>query len=133
VESITSLAVNTWDVVDDSPAHYHKSWEETRKLADWARQLLGERLVLQNNGFWVDSGRALEASPGSSHIAYVRSAPGSRGYQSRLNPQSEPQFFELVDLAGKAGVNFMEFGSFEKYDIARLRQADANLKANPQK
>ena len=100
---------------------------------EWARKLLGERLTLQNNGFWIDSDRALKQAPETSHLAYVRAAPGFRGLQSRLNPQSEEQFFQLANLGVRFGVNFMEFGGYKNYNRDRLREVDAALRANGQR
>ena len=126
----TALAINAWDIVDDSPGHCRSSWAETRALVEWARKLFGERLTLQNNGFWIDSERALQQNPETSHLAYIRAAPGFRGFQARLNPQSEDQFFQLANLGVRFGVNFMEFTSYKNYNRERLRTVDAGLRAN---
>jgi hypothetical protein len=127
----TSLAVNAWDIVDDSPSHHHTSWKETRDFVDWARQRMGQRLVLQNNGFWLDSEKALKQDPATSHLAYLYSVAGPKGFQPRLNPQSDDQVFALIDLAVRFRANFMEFGSFRTCDPDRLRKADRQLKNNP--
>jgi len=127
----TSLAINPWDVIDDSPGHHRSSWNKMRQFVDWARQLMGEKLSLQNNGFWLDSGRALQRSSEESHLAYLRSVSGPRGFQPRLNPTSDEQVFDLIDLALRFKVNFMEFGGFRSCDRERLRQADQQMEANP--
>jgi hypothetical protein len=126
----TALAINAWDIVDDSPNHYHSSWPETMTLVEWARKLFGERLTLQNNGFWIDSERALTQAPETNQLAYIRAAAGFRGFQSRLNPQSEEQFSQLANLAVRFGINFMELGRYKNYNRDRLREVDAGLRAN---
>jgi len=127
----TSLAVNPWDIIDDSPSHFRQSWDETRQFVEWARERMGKKLVLQNNGFWLDSQRALEQDPKTSHLAYLRECPGSKGFQPRLSPKSDEEIFDLLDLALRFKANFMEFASFRSCDPERLRKIDQQLQSNP--
>ncbi len=126
----TSLAVNPWDIVDDSPARHRTSWPETRQFVEWARTRMGQRLVLQNNGFFLDSEKALKQAPEVSHLAYLHAIAGPKGFQPRIAPKTEEEFFAVAELGIRFGANFFEFGGFGSYDRTRLREIDRRLEAN---
>lgn len=133
----TSLAINAWDVIDESPGHYHSSFEPTYEFVDAARRLMGERLVLQNNGTGVDATVPPKATPHANHFAYLSQADGPKGFQTRTLARlggDEADLFKTLDTALKMGANFVELPSgFQRFDRTRLQEYDTRLEQTPLK
>ena len=97
----TSLAINAWDVIDDSVSHYHSSFAPTYEFVSEARNRMGAKLVLQNNGTGVDANPD-HGTPETSHFAYLASVAGPKGFQTRTLARlggTEEGLFRTLDLA----------------------------------
>lgn len=130
----TSLAINAWDIIDDSPAHHRSSFEPTFEFARWARGLMGEKLVLQNNGAGADTNPD-RGSPETSHFAFLKSVPGPKGLQTRTLQRlggNAAGLFKTLDAALRMGANFVELPSgFQRLDLKQLETYDARLESTP--
>jgi hypothetical protein len=129
----TSLAINAWDVIDDSPSHHHSTFEPTYEFVTWARKLMGEKLVLQNNGTGADA-RFDAGTPRTNHFSFLKSATGPKGFQTRTLARlggTAEGLFRTLDAALAMGANFVELPSgFRKFDRRRLQQYDEKLERN---
>ncbi|MBI4979606.1 MAG: hypothetical protein HZC28_19160 [Spirochaetes bacterium] len=125
----TSLAVNPWDIIDGSPTHHSNSFTPTYEFAQWARALMGERLVLQNNGTGVDAG-CRGGTPSSQHFCYLAWVKGPKGFQTRTAQRlgGEAGLWKTIDTALGMGANFIELPQgFQQYSIERLKEYDRLL------
>jgi hypothetical protein len=129
----TSLAVNAWDIIDDSPKHQHADFKPVFEFANWARQLMGQRLVLQNNGTGTDAGCRGRGAPDSSHFCYLASIAGPKGFQTRTMPRlggTEAGLLKTLDNALQMGANFVELPSgYQKFSQTKLKEYDTKLRA----
>jgi hypothetical protein len=129
----TSLAVNAWDVIDDSPKHHHASFEPTHEFVTWARELMGEKLVLQNNGTGVEANPD-RGTPHNNHFAFLKSVSGPKGFQTRTFARlggTAEGVWQTLDTALRMKANFVELPSgFQRLDLERLKQYDQQLEAN---
>lgn len=131
----TSLAVNAWDIIDDSPSHHCASFEPTHELVAWARELMGERLVLQNNGTGLEAGWPEDATPQSNHFYFLNSVQGPKGFQTRTLARlggSQSGLANTLERTLKMGANFVELPSgFQRFDAEWLKTYDEKLEAMP--
>jgi hypothetical protein len=129
----TSLAINSWDVIDDSPSHHHATFSPTYDFAGWAREKLGQRLVLQNNGTGVDAHVGPKDTPQTNHFAYLSEVTGPKGFQTRTLQRlggNADGLFRTLDIALSFGANFVELPSgYQKFDPEKLREYDQKLEA----
>jgi len=131
-----SLAINAWDIIDDSPRHHRSSFEPTAEFVAWARKLMGEKLVLQNNGTGVEANPS-RGTPQTSHFAFLNSMPGPKGFQTRtlqrLGGEADG-LFKTLDTCLRMGANFVELpAGFQRLDLERLRAYDRKFEAMPVK
>lgn len=127
----TSLAVNAWDIIDKSPPHVRSEFRPVFEFATWARQLMGARLVLQNNGTGPDARCPGNGPPHSHQYCFLASAAGPKGFQTRtLQRLGGPEgLLTTLEAALKMGANFVELPSgFSAVDEARLAACDARLR-----
>ncbi len=129
----TSLAINTWDIMDPSaPTGRKTSWPLAKAFADGARAQLGGRLVLQNNGLGEAEGCAAGATPDTSYWCYLKSAGGPKGFQTETWERlgGEAGLFAALQNGLAMGANFVELpGGFLAADPVKLTQADQALEA----
>ncbi|MFZ5830873.1 MAG: hypothetical protein ACOY3P_12330 [Planctomycetota bacterium] len=130
----TSLAINAWDIIDASPKHYRSSFEPTYEFVQWARGLMGEKLVLQNNGTGADAGCPAKANPRNNHFCYLAQVAGPKGFQTRTLARlggNEEGLKKTLDAALRMGANFVELPSgFAKFEKPWLAEYDRKLEAN---
>ncbi len=130
----TSLAINAWDVIDASPAHRCSSFERTVAFVRWARGLMGEKLVLQNNGAGTDTNPE-RGTPETNHFAFLKSVPGPKGLQTRTLQRlggSTSDLCKVLDSALRMGADFVELPSgFQRLDLNQLEAYDKRLEATP--
>lgn len=123
----TSLAVNAWDIIDSIPPYQKSSFTPTYAFAAWARSILGERLVLQNNGTGPDAG-CFGGTPSSSHFCYLTAVQGPKGFQTRTAARlgGEEGLWKTLDRALSMGADFVELPQgYQNYSAAKLMQYDA--------
>jgi hypothetical protein len=129
----TSLAINAWDIIDDSPKHQHSSFKPVFEFVNWARQLMGERLVLQNNGTGADAGCPNNGTPDSHHFCYLAAIQGPKGFQTRTLQRlggNEEGLLKTLDNAVRMGANFIELPSgYQKYSQDKIKEYDTKLRA----
>ena len=137
----TSLAINAWDVMTDDPAEsYHKkSMSALVDFAQWARKMMGAKLVLQNNGLRSNS---LPAPAGAADNLFTlfTKLPGPKGFQTatlaRLggSAANHAPLLEAANDAVKIGAQFIELPSglqkMSRETVRELREIDARLEAN---
>lgn len=127
----TSLAINAWDIIDDSPRHMHSDFKPVADFAHWARQLLGPRLVLQNNGTGADA--RPRGAKDANHFSFLAAIEGPKGFQTRTLQRlgnTEAGLYQTLENALSMGANFVELPSgFQKCNPARLKEFDAKLRA----
>lgn len=131
----TALAINAWDMIDDSPSHQRASFEPTYELVTWARELMGERLVLQNNGTGLEAGWPENATPRTNHFCFLSSISGPRGFQTRTLSRlggAQAGLGDTLERTLKMGGNFVELPSgFQHFDADWLEEFDRRLEAMP--
>lgn len=131
----TSLAINAWDMIDDSPSHHQASFTPTYELIIWARERMGERLVLQNNGTGLEAGWPETATPRTNHFCFLNATPGPKGFQTRTLARLGGTQAGLGDTLGRAlkmGANFAELpAGFQRFHAEWLKAWDEELEAMP--
>jgi len=131
----TSLAINAWDVIDDSPSHLTISFKPTYEFVTWARAFMGEKLVLQNNGMGVEAACRPGQSAQTNHFCFLSQAAGPKGFQTRTLARlggTADDLFKTLDVALKFGANFVELpNGFRRFDKATLRDYDQKLEHTP--
>jgi hypothetical protein len=128
----TSLAISTWDVIDPVTAAHTSRFAPTAILTDWARGLMGERLVLQNNGAGIEAD-PLRGDRTSNHFAYLKAVAGPKGFQTRTLSRlgGVDGLYRVLDTILAMGGGFAELPTgFGVADTARLADYDARLEAN---
>jgi hypothetical protein len=131
----TSLAINAWDVITDQDSEYVRpSFAPTTEFVGWAREQLGRRLVLQNNGLGESDRSPSGATAATNVYCYLGAAAPPKGFQSETLERlgGEAGFYSAVANAVGMGANFVEAPSgYTQFDVERLRQADEALEATP--
>lgn len=129
----TSLALSSWDIIDASPKHVRMDFKPTYEFANWARRLMSNRLVLQNNGTGADAGCPNNGAPSSQHFCYLADVEGPKGFQTRTIQRlggNEEGLLKTLDNAFRMGANFVELPSgFQKFNQAKLEKYDAKLRS----
>ena len=127
----TSLAINAWDIIDASANHQRSDFKPVFEFANWARQLMGQRLVLQNNGTGTDA--RWHGSPDSNHFCYLSSIKGPKGFQTRTLKRlggNEAGLLKTLEITVQMGANFVELPSgYQNFSQAKLKDYDAKLRA----
>jgi hypothetical protein len=138
VATRTALAINPWDLLDPTKTAYHYlSWPEAHDFAVWARDLLGGRLELQNNGLGETSSERCTTSPVdplASHWCYLQSIQGPKGFQTetweRLGGASG--LYSAIQNGLSMGANSLELpGGYTGASMATLRSYDTDLETTP--
>ncbi len=127
----TALAMNAWDIIDDSPKHHRSDFKPTCEFANWARQLMGQRLVLQNNGTGTDARCPGNGAPDSHHFCYLTTVAGPKGFQTRTLSRlgGADGLLKTLEAALKMGANFVELPSgYQACSEAALKKYDARLR-----
>ena len=126
----TSLAINAWDIIDASASHQRSNFKPVFEFANWARQLMGQRLVLQNNGTGTDAN--WHGASDSGLFPYLRSIGGPKGFQTRTLARlggNEAGLLKTLEIALQMGANFVELPSgYQKFSQAKLKEYDAKLR-----
>jgi len=128
----TSLAISPWDIIDPVTAAHSSQFAPTATLTDWARRLMGERLVLQNNGAGVDA-NFVRGDRTSNHFAYLKAVAGPKGFQTRTLSRlgGVDGLYRVLDTILAMEGSFAELPTgFGIADTARLADYDARLEAN---
>jgi hypothetical protein len=80
-----SLAINTWEIIVDPATNstgMRRDWPATKKFVDKWKGLLGEKMVLQNNGWGENDGCPSSQTPDTNAYCYLKAAPQPKGFQS---------------------------------------------------
>ena len=146
----TSLALNPWDIVDgstDDGVTRVDNWLKAESFATWARSLMGEKLVIQNNGLGEGDGcpNSLGGTGGGPHFCFISSLSQPKGFQTETFEklgeftgceQSKAGLYAAIENALAMKVSFVELprisacGGLTGLDFARLNAADRTLEAN---
>jgi hypothetical protein len=128
----TSLAINTWDIIDGSTDHHTTSWPEAKSFVDWARGVMGGKLVLQNNGKGESATEQCLSgqTPSTSYWCYLDAVPGPKGFQTetwdRLGGASG--LYQAIEGSLSMGANFLELpGGYSAADPSTLADYDQAL------
>ena len=131
----TALAINSWDVIDPTDSDYHRvSWPEAHAFADWARSVMGSRLVLQNNGLGESDDCGAGTSVDTSVYCYLGSIAGPKGFQTETWERlgGATGLYDALDNALSMGANFVELpGGFKDANQSTLADYDRRLQATP--
>lgn len=114
----TSLAINTWDIIDGSDDDGRRpageSWEPARDFVLKWKEIMGERLVLQNNGLGADEGCPLGNTWHTHHYCFLAWVLPSKGFQTetweRLGGTPEG-LYRAIDMALDMNACFVELPS----------------------
>jgi hypothetical protein len=139
----TSLAVNPWEIVVEpgaAPAGRQLDWSATYEFVTRWKAVLGDRLVLQNNGWGENEGCPAGETPATNVYCYLASADGPTGFQSEtwerlgdsLGGDSLTGWYRALDRAVAAGACFVEStdNAYRRADPARMAEYDRRLEAN---
>jgi hypothetical protein len=139
----TSLAVNPWEIVvapGAAPAGRQLDWAATHEFVTRWTAVLGDRLVLQNNGWGENEGCPAGETPATNVYCYLASADGPTGYQSEtwerlgdsIGGDSLTGWYRSLDRAVAAGACFVEStdNAYRRADPARMAEYDRRLEAN---
>lgn len=120
-------------MIDDSPTHHRASFA-TYEFVTWARQLMGEKLVLQNNGTGVEA-RPERGTPKTNHFAFLASVPGPKGFQTRTLGRlagTADGLLKTLDIARSHGRELRGVPSgFQRLDLERLQRYDEGFEQAP--
>lgn len=134
----TALAVNAWDLLD-ADGRRTASVSAARELVLRARELMGEKLVLQNNGLRPRSLPARAPAQANIH-ALLAEIAGPKGYQTATlanlgaDADNPAPLLEAIAAAVRTGAQFIELPAgcarLPAPAIAELRALDAALAQN---
>ncbi len=143
VRTRTALAINTWDLLDPTQADYQRgSWEDAYSFATWAKDRMGEKLELQNNGLGETSSERCNLSPvdpAASYWCYLKSVAGPKGFQTETwdrladgGGTGANGLYLAIDNALSMGANSLELpGGYTGADKTKLRTYDTSLSTTP--
>lgn len=140
----TSLAVNSWDIINSQPPDYHTvSWDKAKTFVDKWRNRMGNKLVLQNNGLGEQEGCRVnpdgtETSLGGPEFCYLKNKAPAIGFQTETfaklathAPDSITGLRWAVDNAIQAKARFVEvpynYVTLTGSDLAKLKEQDQAL------
>lgn len=139
----TSLAINPWEIVvdpHDAPAGRQLDWGATYAFVTRWKALLGERLVLQNNGWGENEGCPPGETPETNVYCYLAAVDGPKGYQSEtwsrlgesLEGNSLAGWYRALERAIATGACFVEStdNQYRQASPARMAEYDRRLEAN---
>lgn len=134
----TTLAINAWDVLDADGQHT-VSIPATRDFVLRSRELMGSKLVLQNNGL---RSRSLPAATSAADniYAFLTEIDGPKGYQTATlvhlgaSHDNPAPLIEAISHAVRSGAQFIELpagsAQFTPSALAQLHALDAALSHN---
>jgi hypothetical protein len=143
VRTRTAIAINTWDLLDPTQPDYQRgSWPDAHSFVTWARDLMGQKLELQNNGLGESSSDRCNLNPvdpAASYWCYLKSVDGPKGFQTETwdrlaegGGTGENGLYMALDNALSMGANSVELpGGYSNADKARLLSYDTSLSTTP--